>query len=173
MKKLKYILLIMVLMFCVPKQTKAFDMTGILPGTLVMGSSKIEWRICKIRRLFCGKVAVLVVSVSIFTIGFLMVIGKLSWPVSLLMIFGCLVFYYAPLIANGMQHASGRAIAIFNPICDCRCALSLDQDDVEQIMFAFIGVGEKDYLKNKLNPDNLQHCIPKYGGLPGAFNFFD
>jgi type IV secretory pathway VirB2 component (pilin) len=172
MKKLKYIFLIIILLFCVPKQSKAIDISGMLPGTMIMGSSKIEWRICKIRRIFCGKVAVIVITISVFTIGFLMVIGKLNWPMSLLMIFGCLIFYYAPQVANAMQHASGRAFVIFNPMCDCRCMMGLDQDNADDVIKAFVSVGEYQYLKNLANnftqENSMANCIPSYGGLPGA-----
>lgn len=180
MKKLKYIFLITVLMFCVPKQSKAIDITSMLPGVSVIGSTKIEWRICKIRRLFCGRVAILVITISIFTIGFLMVIGKLNWPVSILMLTGCLIFFYAPLLANAMKMSVGGSIAvIFNPMCDCRCMMALDQDNADDVIKAFVSFGEQAYLKNLAQNfsqgNNMAECIPKYGGLGEKpyFKIFD
>jgi type IV secretory pathway VirB2 component (pilin) len=157
MKKIILLLLIVLTTASAPKPAGA-DVP--LPIITLAGSTKTEFRICKIRRLFCGRTAVLIISIAIFTVGFLMVIGKLNWGIALFSIAGIVVFYRAEDIARSFQ-GTMQFMLVENPLCNCDCPLG-DNFLMEAID-----------SPSKLGPlisniaGNIEHCIPQTGGAFG------
>ena len=159
MKKLLLITLIIIVSGFVPKPTNA---AVPLPIITIAGSTKTEFRICKIRRLFCGQTAVLIISIAIFIIGFLMVIGKLNWGIALFSIAGIVIFYNAESIARTFQGTLQFAL-IENPLCNCACPLG------DNLLMEAIDNPEtlKPLIANVTT--NIAECIPKFGGAAGQY----
>ena len=157
MKKLLIITLIIITSGFVPKPVKA-DIP--LPIITLAGSTKTEFRICKIRRLFCGRVAVLIISIAIFIVGFLMVIGKLNWGIALFSIAGIVIFYNAEGIARTFQ-GTFQLMLVENPLCNCKCPLG------DNLLMEAIDnpAGIKDAIDDLAG--SIAKCIPHTGGAFG------
>ncbi len=57
------------------------------------------FKLCEIRRFFCGKAKVVMVAAAVFTIGLLIIIGKITWYRVIVVVFGMVLFLSAELVA--------------------------------------------------------------------------
>jgi type IV secretory pathway VirB2 component (pilin) len=143
MKKLFLIpcLFLMLLFGNFAPSARAYLPEVVIPGIHVPGQSKAEFKICQIRRIFCGKTATVIIGISIFIIGVMLLNNRLTWPTAMLMIIGMIIFYRAEYIAdsfgklnnwsvtvNGAIPGGGNTFSSFylNPTCSCACNLSID-----------------------------------------------
>lgn len=158
MKKLLIITLIIITSGFVPKPVKA-DIP--LPIITLAGSTKTEFRICKIRRLFCGRVAVLIISIAIFIVGFLMVIGKLNWGIALFSIAGIVIFYNAEGITRSFQ-GTMQFVIVENPLCNCKCPIG------DNLLMEAIDnpAGIQDAIDDLAG--SIAECTPNFGGSLGS-----
>lgn len=159
MKKLTILFLLFLTLGTSPKQVRA-DVP--LPTIMLAGSTKTEFRICKIRRLFCGKTAVLIISIAIFTVGFLMVLGKLNWGVALFSIAGIVIFYNAEAITRDFQKRM-QFIIVENPLCNCKCPIG------DNLLLELID-NPNSLLDASALADfqNIAECTPNFGGSLGS-----
>lgn len=102
-----------------------------IPGVYVPGQSKTEFKICQIRRIFCGNLAVAIIAISIFVLGVMLLNNKLHWSTAMIVIIGISVFYYAEDLVKLFGRANawninGNSTFILNPTCSCSCNPTLD-----------------------------------------------
>ncbi len=91
------------------------------PGVeLHPGMTKTEFKICQIRRIFCGKMAVVTVAFAIFLMGIMLMDNKLSWPLLLIIIVGIVVFVSADKLARTFGKST-FVLFLPNPLCNCNC----------------------------------------------------
>ena len=50
------------------------------------------FKLCEIRRLFCGKVKTVMVATAVFIVGLLVILGKISWTSVMVIITGVVIF---------------------------------------------------------------------------------
>jgi type IV secretory pathway VirB2 component (pilin) len=102
-----------------------------IAGVFVPGMTRTEFKICEIRRLFCGSMAVAVAGISIFLIGVMILAQKIHWGTAILMIAGIIVFYNAEDIATFFGKTQSWTVGkvstfVLNPTCSCGCTVELD-----------------------------------------------
>ncbi len=95
-----------------------------LPGIGMPFQSRLELKMCQVRRLFCGNLATVIVTLSVFTIGIMLINNALHWGTAMIMIAGMIIFYYADNIAFGFGSANSF-LYISNPLCHCDCDIDL------------------------------------------------
>jgi type IV secretory pathway VirB2 component (pilin) len=141
MKKLILAILVFLSVCFVQPKPSAAIVGGVasnisIPGIYVSGRSKTEYKICLVRQLFCGGVAVVIVAVSIFIMGVLIIVKKLHWTTAMIIITGLVIFYNADTVLQmiGNTHASTITFSVndtdvvtmssfarTNPLCKCDC----------------------------------------------------
>ncbi len=113
------------------------------PGIYVPGRSITEFKICQIRRIFCGKTAQVVIAIAVFIIGIMLLNQKLHWGTALVMIVGMIIFYNASDFVKIFGRAQSWRVAVstnddaaggsstnsyntfvLNPVCDCSCKIN-------------------------------------------------
>lgn len=57
------------------------------------------FKLCEIRRFFCGKIKVVMVACAVFIVGLLIIIGKISWMSVIAIIGGIAIFSGAEYVA--------------------------------------------------------------------------
>ena len=102
-----------------------------IPGIYIPGQSKTEFKICQIRRIFCGKTALVIVAISVFIIGIMLLNNKLQWWTAMLMTIGMIVFYNAEDVVTFFGSANAWNIGdtstfILNPTCSCSCNFEIE-----------------------------------------------
>jgi len=124
---MKRILLIM-LIFCSMLSGDAkpsYAGSPYIPGIYVPGLSKTEFKICEIRRIFCGKLAFVIVTISIFLMGMMIMVNKLHWSTAMLIIAGMLIFLKPESIVT-MFGKADSLVFVLNPTCSCSCNPSIN-----------------------------------------------
>ena len=56
------------------------------------------FKLCEIRRFFCGKIQTVLVAAAIFVIGVLLIVGKISWTSVIVIITGIAIFVSAEYV---------------------------------------------------------------------------
>ncbi len=96
------------------------------PGTIVPMMSQSEFRICQIRRFFCGRTGMVIVAFAVLCLGILIVNQKMHWAPAILILTGIIIFYNAREVGQFF----GKQVFIFgfvdNPMCDCKCSIDMD-----------------------------------------------
>lgn len=82
--------------------------------------SQLEMRLCMIRRIFCGSLVGITVTISVFVIGIMTLNNKIHWGTAILMIAGIVIF----VEADSMTKFFGKRnyiVFISSPLCSCKC----------------------------------------------------
>jgi type IV secretory pathway VirB2 component (pilin) len=84
--------------------------------------------VCSIRLFVCGKVAVVIIAIAVFTLGMLIIAKKLRWPYAIMMV-GFISIFAAPefLVGNILRGGFfgleipvlSDALALFAHLCTC------------------------------------------------------
>lgn len=98
----------------------------MVPGVMVPMMTQSEFRICQIRRFFCGKTGAAIVAFAIFCAGVLVITQKLHWAPAILIIAGILTFYNARYFGQFFGRQAFQFVMIDNPMCDCACSINMD-----------------------------------------------
>lgn len=125
---MKIFSLFFVFLLMLPQQGRAIDLAGAfenipLPGFAPSMSSATEFRICQIRRLFCGTTGQVFVAAAIFFIGIMVVSFNLHWSVAAISIVGIVTFYEAVDLVS-VFYDQNTFFFVSNPMCDCKCPIS-------------------------------------------------
>jgi hypothetical protein len=106
----KYIFLICVLFYASDSHAQLWPGGPVAPqdviddvGNVVGVGLEVEnttyFRLCEIRRFFCGKTKLVLLAAAIFTIGLLILIGRISWTQVLVVAIGYIIFSSAEYMA--------------------------------------------------------------------------
>ena len=100
------------------------DIRDVIEGIeQTLGSDVIQvddtayFKLCEIRRMFCGTAKVAVISIAVFTIGFLLVIGKLKWITLVTVMGGLVLFTSAETIAISLVSFPPNLGVVYSCYC--------------------------------------------------------
>lgn len=75
------------------------------------------FKLCEIRRMFCGKAKVAVIAMAVFIIGFLLVIGKLKWISLITVMVGLVLFTSAETVAVALVSLPPNLGVVYSCYC--------------------------------------------------------
>ena len=94
------------------------------PGLMFLpAQTKTEFKICQIRRIFCGNMAIAIVAFAVFLVGILVMDRKISWPILLTITVGIVLFVNADKVARTFGKQNWVVWVGANPMCNCNCKL--------------------------------------------------
>jgi type IV secretory pathway VirB2 component (pilin) len=74
------------------------DATELLNAPHLEVHDTTYFKLCKIRRMFCGKTKVVMVAIAVFIVGVLIIAGKITWMRVMIIITGIVIFSAAELV---------------------------------------------------------------------------
>lgn len=75
------------------------------------------FKLCQIRRMFCGNAKIAVIGIAVFIIGFLLVIGKLKWITLITVMSGLVLFTSAETVAVSLVSLPPNLGVVYSCYC--------------------------------------------------------
>ena len=75
------------------------------------------FRLCEIRRFFCGKVKIVMIASAVFIVGLLIIIGKITWMRMMIIISGIVIFSSAEYVTMQMTSLPPSLGVIYSCYC--------------------------------------------------------
>jgi hypothetical protein len=75
------------------------------------------FKLCEIRRMFCGTAKAAVIAIAVFIIGFLLVIGKLKWITLITVMSGLILFTSAEIVAVSLVSLPPNMGVVYSCYC--------------------------------------------------------
>ncbi len=90
------------------------DVTGV-PKLEVTNTT--YFKLCEIRRFFCGKVKTVMVAAAVFIVGLLVIIGKMTWTRLIIIMSGVVIFSSAEYITTNLTTLPPNLGVIYSCYC--------------------------------------------------------
>ena len=150
-KALTYFFLSLTLLFLIPESSnaqiypggptdprdQADEILGMFDVTMGVNNTTY-YRLCEIRRFFCGYTKMVMISIAVFAMGVLLLIGKLDWSRALIIVTGIAIFMGAETLAINMTRMPPNLGVIY--ACYCFDSLYFDPGAFGQDLLEVLGI---------------------------------